>query len=120
MWKLETIVTPKRGAHRIYVYENIDSLPKRWHDYEERITETQEGFSKLIPWLKEGDTFRNELFETEAWNFLTEASDELLARYYNFTTIMVAKFKSNKTEITCPAEAKYSTNTIVLRYEYAR
>ena len=21
MWKLETIITPKRGAHRIYVYE---------------------------------------------------------------------------------------------------
>ena len=79
MWKLETIVTPKRGAHRIYVYESIDSLPKRWHDYEERILETQEGFSKLVPWLKEGDTFRSELFETEAWNFLTEASNELLA-----------------------------------------
>ncbi|EOG8708272.1 DEAD/DEAH box helicase [Bacillus cereus] len=79
MWKLETIVTPKRGAHRIYVYESIDSLPKRWHDYEERILETQESFSKLVPWLKEGDTFRSELFETEAWNFLTEASNELLA-----------------------------------------
>ena len=61
------------------MYESIDSLPKRWHDYEERILETQESFSKLVPWLKDGDTFRSELFETEAWNFLTEASNELLA-----------------------------------------
>ncbi|PEB50271.1 ATP-dependent helicase [Bacillus pseudomycoides] len=79
MWKLETIITPKRGAHRIYVYSGIDSLPKRWHNYEERITETQEGFSRLVPWLKEDDHFREELYETEAWNFLTEASNELLA-----------------------------------------
>ncbi|WP_459501886.1 DEAD/DEAH box helicase [Bacillus sp. C1] len=79
MWKLETIITTKRGAHRIYVYNGIDSLPKRWHNYEERIQETQEGFGKLIPWLQENNHFRNELYETEAWNFLTEASNELLA-----------------------------------------
>lgn len=79
MWKLETIITTKRGAHRIYVYTSIDSLPKRWHSYEERIQETQEGFGKLVPWLKEDDHFRTELYETEAWSFLTEASNELLA-----------------------------------------
>ncbi|MBD5796462.1 ATP-dependent helicase [Bacillus pseudomycoides] len=79
LWKLETIITTKRGAHRIYVYNDIDSLPKRWHNYEERIQETQEGFGKLVPWLKEDDHFRTELYETEAWNFLTEASNELLA-----------------------------------------
>lgn len=79
MWKLETILTTKRGAHRTYVYHRIDSIPKRWHAYKERIIETQEGFSKLVPWLQEDGQFRNELYETEAWNFLTEASNELLA-----------------------------------------
>ncbi|MDZ5608904.1 DEAD/DEAH box helicase [Bacillus pseudomycoides] len=79
LWKLETIITTKRGAHRIYVYDGIDSLPKRWHSYEERIKETQEGFGKLVPWLQEDGHFRAELYETEAWNFLTEASNELLA-----------------------------------------
>ncbi|MDH2881592.1 DEAD/DEAH box helicase [Bacillus cytotoxicus] len=79
MWKLETILAPKRGAHRIYIYTDSHSLPKRWQGYENRIKEMQEGFSKLIPWLKEENHFRDELYETEAWNFLTEASNELLA-----------------------------------------
>ncbi|MDM5190820.1 DEAD/DEAH box helicase [Bacillus sp. DX4.1] len=79
MWKLETIATTKRGAHRTYVYDGTDSLPKRWQSHEQRIIEAQEGFGKLVPWLREADQFRDELYETEAWNFLTEASNELLA-----------------------------------------
>ncbi len=78
-WQLETILTPKRGTHRIYVYTDAKSLPKRWLNHEARITETQEGFGKLVPWLIEDDIFRNELYEAEAWRFLTEASNELLA-----------------------------------------
>ncbi|SFJ68755.1 MULTISPECIES: DEAD/DEAH box helicase [unclassified Bacillus (in: firmicutes)] len=78
-WQLETILTPKRGTHRIYVYTEDRSLPKRWLNHEARITETQEGFGKLVPWLMEDGIFRGELYETEAWRFLTEASNELLA-----------------------------------------
>lgn len=78
-WQLETILAPKRGTHRIYVYTDSESLPKRWSKHEARITETQEGFGKLVPWLMEDALFRSELYETEAWRFLTEASNELLA-----------------------------------------
>ncbi|KEK25426.1 DEAD/DEAH box helicase [Bacillus gaemokensis] len=109
MWKLETIITTKRGAHRIYVYNGIDSLPKRWHDYEARITETQEGFSKLVPWLKEDDHFRDELYETEAWNFLTEASNELLAAG---VTILLPSWWQNlkATKPKLRVQLKQSTN----------
>lgn len=78
-WKLETIVTAKRGTQRVYVYTDINSLPKRWQPHDERITEAQEGFGNLVPWLMEDEQFRTELYEQEAWRFLTEASHELLA-----------------------------------------
>lgn len=79
MWKLETIITAKRGTQRIYVYTGANSLPKRWQPHNERILEAQEGFGNLVPWLMEDNQFRNELYEKEAWDFLTEASRELLA-----------------------------------------
>lgn len=78
-WKLETIVTAKRGTQRVYIYTGIDSLPKRWQPHNERVTEAQEGFGNLVPWLLEDGYFRTELYEKEAWGFLTEASHELLA-----------------------------------------
>ncbi|MFD3446586.1 DEAD/DEAH box helicase [Microbacteriaceae bacterium 4G12] len=79
MWKLETILVPKRGANRTYIYQGEQSLPKRWASYNEQILRTYEGWGKLIPWLIEDGLLRNELYEQEAWRFLTEASNDLLA-----------------------------------------
>jgi SNF2 family DNA or RNA helicase len=78
-WKLETILMPKRGAQRTYVYTDESSLPKRWKSYNDRIVQTYEGWEKLVPWLIEDGQLRHELYEQEAWKFLTEASNELLA-----------------------------------------
>jgi hypothetical protein len=78
-WKLETILLPKRGAQRTYVYEGEESLPKRWKSYYSRIIQTHEGWEKLVPWLAEDGQLRRELYEPEARRFLTEASNELLA-----------------------------------------
>ncbi len=79
MWKLETILVPKKGTRKPVLYEGEASLPKRWLMYNERILRTYEGWKKLVPWLVEDGMLRNELFEQEAWRFLTEASNELLA-----------------------------------------
>lgn len=79
MWHLETVLVPKRGAKRSYVYENASSLPKRWQGHEDRIQNAYEGWGKLVPWLLEDGVWRHELFEEEAWRFLIEASNELLA-----------------------------------------
>ncbi|MFC5773104.1 DEAD/DEAH box helicase [Ectobacillus antri] len=78
-WKLETILMTKRGAAKTYVYTDSASLPKRWKSYEERILQTYQGWEKLVPWLVEDGVLRHELYEGEAWRFLTEASNELLA-----------------------------------------
>ncbi|MCP8967710.1 DEAD/DEAH box helicase [Ectobacillus ponti] len=77
-WKLETILMPKRGAARTYVYTDEASLPKRWKAHHERILETYAGWEMLVPWLMEDGRLRQELYEQEAWRFLTEASNELL------------------------------------------
>ncbi|MFX3622937.1 MAG: SNF2 helicase-associated domain-containing protein [Ectobacillus sp.] len=78
-WQLETILLPKRGAQRTYVYKDEKSLPKRWQAYNNRILQAYEGWEKLVPWLVEDGQLRHELYEQEAWRFLTEASNELLA-----------------------------------------
>ncbi len=78
-WKLETILLPKRGAQRTYVYTDEASLPKRWKSFHDRIVQTYHGWEKLVPWLVEDGQLRHELYEQEAWKFLTEASNELLA-----------------------------------------
>ncbi|WP_379970537.1 DEAD/DEAH box helicase [Ectobacillus sp. sgz5001026] len=78
LWKLETILQPKRGQ-KTYVFTDEASLPKRWKNYYDNIIQTYNGWEKLVPWLIEEGDLRHELYESEAWKFLTEASNELLA-----------------------------------------
>ncbi|WP_416828346.1 DEAD/DEAH box helicase [Ectobacillus polymachus] len=78
LWKLETILEPKRGQ-KTYIFTDEASLPKRWRGYYENILQTYAGWEKLVPWLVEERQLRHELYESEAWKFLTEASNELLA-----------------------------------------
>lgn len=77
-WTLYTVLHDKKRIDKVYQYEGETSLPKRWQSYHQQIIDTQDGWSNVVPWLKEDDLFKTELNEEDAWLFLTDASEKLL------------------------------------------
>ncbi len=53
-------------------------LPHGWNKYRDEIDQVLTRWLKVVPWLEENGTFKRELTEFEAWEFLTEVSEKLL------------------------------------------
>lgn len=75
-WKLETVLRSKDKSSEMMTYHG--HLPTKWAPYEEKVAADQALWCKLVPWLKDGDGILNELTEQQAWDFLTDASSQLL------------------------------------------
>ncbi|MEH7253079.1 DEAD/DEAH box helicase [Neobacillus niacini] len=78
LWNLDFFLRGKKNVDD--VYSTDAKLPARWKPFLERIDTEQGRWARLIPWLSEdGVTLKSGLTEEEAWMFLTEASETLVA-----------------------------------------
>lgn len=74
-WQLETILRDRKNHEKLYT---LKRLPKRWQSFSEKIEEEQQRWIRMFPWLDNKGTLVDELSETYAWEFLTDASGKLL------------------------------------------
>lgn len=79
-WDLNIFLRGKNDPDLLVDYQDHSNYPTEWHDYEDTIEKEVKRWLKLFPWL-EGKNGRiaSQLTEDEAWTFLTEASETLLA-----------------------------------------
>ncbi|MFL6556699.1 MAG: DEAD/DEAH box helicase [Bacillus sp. (in: firmicutes)] len=78
-WSLDLFLRGKKNVDDIYDVEGSAKIPARWRPFMERVDRERERWVRLIPWLEEDGFFKTHLSEEEAWMFLTEASETLVA-----------------------------------------
>ncbi|MGG3469532.1 DEAD/DEAH box helicase [Neobacillus pocheonensis] len=78
-WTLDVFLRGKKNTDEVYDIEGVAKIPAKWRPFLEKVDREQERWVRLIPWLSEDDYFKTHLSEEEAWMFLTEASETLLA-----------------------------------------
>ncbi|WP_141430994.1 DEAD/DEAH box helicase [Bacillus sp. 03113] len=78
-WSLELFLRDKNKPDRLIDHQDTASFPSKWRSFEHKIDLEQEKWIQLFPWLKGKKGIANQLTEEEAWIFLTEASETLLA-----------------------------------------
>ncbi|MGX6445603.1 DEAD/DEAH box helicase [Neobacillus sp. K501] len=77
-WSLGVFLRGKKNVDE--VYELGAKLPARWKPFLEKVDLEQSRWVRLMPWLSDdGFSLKPELTEEEAWMFLTEASETLVA-----------------------------------------
>lgn len=77
-WLLEVALRGKQNPDALYSLDD-SSLPVAWKPYLDHVEMEQSRWTRLIPWLAEDGQMKSSLSEEEAWLFLTEASETLLA-----------------------------------------
>lgn len=89
-WELTTFLHEKKG-NRIIDWSVDIKLPARWVEFSDKVENEQQRWMAIFPWLRDGEiaatktdgdtvpTLKTALSEEEAWLFLTEASETLLA-----------------------------------------
>ncbi|MBS4200671.1 DEAD/DEAH box helicase [Bacillus sp. FJAT-49732] len=78
-WILETVLRDVKNPERIIPLSEHKRFPKRWFSFLDSVYEEEDRWVKLFPWLKGESGLTRELDEPLAWNFLTDASEKLLA-----------------------------------------
>ncbi|MEO2074239.1 MAG: DEAD/DEAH box helicase [Bacillus sp. (in: firmicutes)] len=78
-WTLDVFLRGKKKPDDIYDIESTSKLPAKWRPFLEKVDREQSRWARLIPWLSEDGYFKTHLTEEEAWMFLTEASETMLA-----------------------------------------
>ncbi|WP_223594784.1 DEAD/DEAH box helicase [Neobacillus bataviensis] len=78
-WTLDVFLRGKKNTDEVYDIEGVAKIPAKWRPFLEKVDREQERWVRLIPWLGEDGYFKTHLTEEEAWMFLTEASETLLA-----------------------------------------
>lgn len=86
-WSLDVFLRGKKNTDEIVDVEDVKRIPARWRPHLERVDREQARWVRLIPWLshdgsgEDGGTahLKRELTEEEAWMFLTDASETLVA-----------------------------------------
>ena len=78
-WNLELFLKDNQNSDMVIDIHDTANMPKEWLAYEEDIEEQQQRLIHLFPWLKGNNGVTNQLTEEEAWMFLTDASETLLA-----------------------------------------
>jgi SNF2 family DNA or RNA helicase len=88
-WTLDVFLRGKKNVDEVYGGDD-PKVPARWRPFLERVDQEQERLVRLIPWLAEdvgsgagfsegAPRLKSQLTEEEAWMFLTEASETLVA-----------------------------------------
>ncbi|WML58570.1 DEAD/DEAH box helicase [Neobacillus sp. PS2-9] len=78
-WTLDVFLRGKKNSDEIYDIEGATKIPAKWRPFLEKVDREQGRWVRLIPWLNEDGYFKTHLTEEEAWMFLTEASETMLA-----------------------------------------
>ncbi|MBT2657912.1 DEAD/DEAH box helicase [Bacillus sp. ISL-18] len=78
-WILDVFLRSKKNTDEIYDVEGVRKIPARWQPYLDKVDQERIRWARLIPWLEEDGFFKTHLTEEEAWMFLTDASETLVA-----------------------------------------
>ncbi|MCG1021546.1 DEAD/DEAH box helicase [Sutcliffiella horikoshii] len=76
-WKLETLLKDKK-TEELYVWEE-DSLPSSYKKYKKEVNRGFKKWQQLTPSLFSNGQIRSYLTEEDAWRFLVDGSEKLLA-----------------------------------------
>lgn len=77
-WNIDIFLKAKSNPDKVIDMEE-QGIPAKWLEYEGYIEEEQARWISLFPWLAGKNGMTNQLTEEEAWLFLTDASETLLA-----------------------------------------
>ncbi|MBT2723951.1 DEAD/DEAH box helicase [Bacillus sp. ISL-46] len=78
-WSLDLFIRGKKNVDEVYDVDGTTKIPAKWRPFLEKVDRERERWMRLIPWLGEDGYFKTHLSEEEAWMFLTEASETLVA-----------------------------------------
>jgi SNF2 family DNA or RNA helicase len=80
-WPLDVFLRGKKNPDEMFDVEDVKRIPAKWRPFLDKVDREKVRWVSLIPWLGESDgaALKTELSEEEAWLFLTEASETLLA-----------------------------------------
>ncbi|WP_338471004.1 DEAD/DEAH box helicase [Niallia sp. XMNu-256] len=78
-WSLEVFLRDKKNPSLVVDYGNESGYVKSWLPHLEGIPHEEQRWIRLFPWLQGDKGLTDKLTEEEAWIFLTEASETLLA-----------------------------------------
>ncbi|MDR4949969.1 DEAD/DEAH box helicase [Neobacillus cucumis] len=78
-WTLDVFLRSKKEVDEVYDVEGIRKIPAKWRPFLDKVDQERSRWARLIPWLEEDGFFKSHLTEEEAWMFLTEASETLVA-----------------------------------------
>ncbi|MEH7121014.1 DEAD/DEAH box helicase [Neobacillus vireti] len=78
-WILGVFLRGKKNSDDLYDVEGVRKIPAKWGPYLEKVDQERSRWARLIPWLEEDGFFKTHLTEEEAWMFLTDASETLVA-----------------------------------------
>lgn len=78
-WDLGIFLRGKNEPDLMVDVKDDSNMPKRWLDYLDGVAREEERWIKLFPWLQGKKGIADALTEEEAWLFLTDASETLLA-----------------------------------------
>lgn len=78
-WDLSIFLRGKKQPDLLVDIDDDSNMPSRWKGFLDDVAKAEERWIKLFPWLKGKRGIASQLTEEEAWLFLTEASEILLA-----------------------------------------
>lgn len=78
-WELNIFLRGKKEPDLLIDYKDESNMPSEWLDSLEAVDREEQRWIGLFSWLQGKKGIANELTENEAWMFLTEASETLLA-----------------------------------------
>ncbi|MFE8701801.1 DEAD/DEAH box helicase [Cytobacillus sp. FJAT-54145] len=78
-WDLRIFLRGRKEPDLMVDMQDDSNMPKSWYNHLEYLEREQERWLTLFPWLKGNKGISTNLTEDEAWTFLTDASETLLA-----------------------------------------
>ncbi|WP_077215017.1 DEAD/DEAH box helicase [Bacillus dakarensis] len=78
-WELRIFLRGKDDPEVVVDVNDHSNMPAKWFDFLEAVDREQQRWIALFPWLEGKNGVTNILTENEAWLFLTEGSETLLA-----------------------------------------
>lgn len=78
-WSIELFLRDKKDPSLVIDHGNEGDYPKSWLPFLDGIEQELQRWIRLFPWLAGNNGLTDKLTEEEAWTFLTETSETLLA-----------------------------------------
>ncbi|WP_210364473.1 DEAD/DEAH box helicase [Bacillus sp. REN3] len=78
-WNLGLFLRSKQDPAMLADARDYGSYPAGWDDFSDRVEQEESRLAAIFPWLEDDGRLKSNLSEDEAWMFLTEASETLIA-----------------------------------------